>query len=351
MPDIDALLDLDVSARSSTVRFDLLDALHVKIGELAPDLDRPADVVNNINRTVKRDLSGMVLPPSEVAAVDVQNHRVRPTWVYPEGSELSSGVFMWSDASRDVRSFGVLMDSILSDETLILDDPISAGISLASGTTITSVLQTLADDALIPVSSIVPSTQKVADPLAWPVGTSRFTVMAALCSILGYHSPYFNNPGVLIMEPETTPTAAGADHVYAANGRIIDATIRESDDLWTPNRYVVIGSGATGTEVVGVFNAPDSAPFSAVNRSGRVVTDIYEAQGIESATQAAAMAAARYARDPGAYRWADFDSPPDPRHDTFDSVVFLGELYREQEWRLTLREGTPMRHSLRRVYT
>lgn len=353
MPTSDQLLDLDgVSRRSSTIRYDLLDATLTKIGELSPDRDAPPSITNNMNRTIKRVMEGMHLEPAEAADVDTISDRVRPVWVLSNGAEYNLGVFLWADASRLRFSYGLELEGSLVDQTLILDQALAFGYSLPKDTSITAALASLAQFAGFSGAEveIASSGRTIGNPVAWPVGTSMFSIMAELCGMIGFFSPYFNNDGVLVMEPATDLSAATADHVYESGGRIIAGSMVESDDLLTaPNRYIVIGSGANDSEVYGTFDVPDAAPYSFVNR-GFYVTDVWESQGITNTAQAEDAAAARYAQDGNTYRWVDFESTPDPRHDTFDVVQYLGDLYREQEWVLQLREGSAMRHSLRRIY-
>ena len=68
----------------------------------------------------------------------------------------------------------------------------------------------------------------------------------------------------------------------------------------------------------------------------------------EYALDSHARAAA--AQDAGGYQWVSFSAAPDPRHDTFDAVQYLGDIYREQGWSLQVLEGGEHRHDLRRVY-
>lgn len=349
MPTAAQLLDLDgVSRRSSTIRYDLLDATLTKIGEIdAPDREQPPAVTNNVNRTIKRTMDNLVLPPSVEADVDTIADRIRPMWLVG-GEEFECGVFLWADASRRRRSYGLHLDGALIDQTLILDQPLHYGVSYPEGISITAAIDELTTD--IPNRSISPSSYQIGNPVAWPVGTSRFQILAELCAMIGYFSPYFDNGGTMVVRPATDLASVAAEHTYEAGGRIVDGTIVESDDLLdAPNLYVVIGSGANDAEVYGTFEVPDEAPYSLLNR-GFYVTDVWESQGITDSAQAAATAAARYASDSSTYRWVEFESTPDPRHDTFGVVQFLGALYREQEWVLTLREGVAMRHSLRRIY-
>jgi len=47
---------------------------------------------------------------------------------------------------------------------------------------------------------------------------------------------------------------------------------------------------------------------------------------------------------------ANFNTPPDPRHDSYDVCIFAGERWREVAWSMTLEEGGIMSHTLIRAY-
>lgn len=348
------LLDLDgVSRRAESVQWDVLDADLVVIGSVTPIYEQPATVTNNVNRTIKRSCEPVRLAGADAAAINPLSDRLRPSWVLATGDRYPLGVFLWADNSRLIGSGGDETSGSLNDQTMILDQAVERTVGYDAGTSVTSALDALAAEAGLPVVYVEPSNYRLGAPVVWPVGTTRLAIMAELCGMIGYYSPYFDNWGTFVCRSVPDLTVTNAEHVYEAGltSRIYDGSIVESDDtLEAPNRYIVRGSGANDIPVSAFYDIPADAPHSIQNR-GRIIADVYEPQGVETSEQALAAAIARYVQESHTYRWIEFDSPPDPRHDTFGIVQFLGDLYREQEWRLTLAPGASMAHSLRRIYT
>lgn len=342
------LLDLVVPERASKFRLDVLDATLSYIGTLGAQADAPATVENNINRTIKRTLNGVKIPRNVSAAVNPYTDRVRPMMVLENGSEYPLGVFLYADRSRLIDTAGEDHEASLVDQSIILDQGIAQAYSVPAGTVITTAITTLLATTPL-VSYVVDQTaQQVGSALTWPAGTSLLKIVNDLAALAGFYSLFFDNAGVarVVVVPDlttTTPTLT-----YAKGGRVLRSSIVRSDDaLDTPNRYVAVDSSGSGFS--GVWDVPADAPWSAANR-GYIVTSTVTVQGLASTSDAAAAAKAAGQQDTS-YEHLKFSTPPDPRHDTFDVIEFDGARWREQAWAITLREGTAMKHDLRRVYS
>jgi hypothetical protein len=237
------------------------------------------------------------------------------------------------------------------DQTIILDQDITSSFGLAAGDSIRDAILQQFEAALVPSYVVDPEiVTTIAEPILWPIGTKRLKIVNELAAMAGAFSVYFDNDGTGRVTLIPDLSVAPVEHTYLSGGRMIAGSMVESDDLLAaPNRFQVIDSSAEATPVVGVYDVPPSAPHSFANRGFYVVETIQE-QGLEDATQATARAYAAYVESQGGYQWVQFSSSPDPRHDTFDIVDYLGTRYREQGWSLPLEEGSEMTHDLRRVY-
>lgn len=350
------VLELDGTAhRVETYRFDLLDAANNLIGQDIPvEADQPATVTNDINRNIRRTLEGIRLSPSVLSDIDTLTERLMPV-ANVDGTDRECGVFLFGDHRRSRFSWGDESQSTLVDQCAILDDPIEVSIGYAAGTSVTSALADIADQAGIVSVQIDMVATTIEAPVGWAVGqATRLQILTELCALAGLYSPYFSNTGVLVCRSAPALASATADFTYglgdATSGRVYDGTIDVRDDLLSaPNRYLAVSTDATEGEVSGYFDVPDSAPYSSANR-GRTITTVIRAQGLADQGAAQAAAEAAYAQDSSTYQWVGFDAAPDPRHDTHDFVAFDGDLFREQGWKLTLAPGGPHHHDLRRVY-
>lgn len=355
MPTAEQLLDLDdgIGVVHQSCRFDLLDTSLTKIGTLEVREDSTPVVECNVHRRIKRTLT-MAPSPGDIANVNVLRDRVRPVMTVG-GTDYNLGVFLFADRS-DVRySWGTEPETVLVDQGLIVDQETETSIGVASGENLVTKIESLLSGVGISSSSIS-TTGTAGGSMAWPPGTSRMTVINQLASQMGGYSLFFDNDGLatVIEAPDAdTPTLTYATH----SPRVIAGSIVETNDaLEAPNRFITIGQTGTAdneTPVVGSYDVPDSAPHSAASR-GFVVARVRAVQGIADAAAAAAHAQAWGKSQAHHYAWMQFQSPLDPRHDTFDVVsVDTGQgavNWREQSWSMNLTAGGLMTHDLRRSY-
>ncbi|HMJ75837.1 MAG TPA: hypothetical protein VK507_07685, partial [Iamia sp.] len=99
------LLTLDGwGQRAESFRFELLDQQNSFVGDLTVETGG-ASITNNINRKVKRSLTGLTLPPAVTAEINTLTERLRPWMVLQDGTEWPLGVFLFADATRSVKLY------------------------------------------------------------------------------------------------------------------------------------------------------------------------------------------------------------------------------------------------------
>lgn len=354
-PTDDQLLDLQLGIRVAGFRFDLLDAANRHVGTLDVDVtDGYPRITNNINRTIKRTLDNLVLPPAQVGDVNPLVHRVQPYMVFSNGSEFPLGIFLWADDTRRVHSFGSFGYGQMVDQGLILDQPSEKGAGYARGTHVAAALEAEFTKAGLTLWDIDPDIDSViGEAIGWPAGTHRSQIAAELCNLASAYSPFFSNAGLITVRKVDDLSTATPDLSYYTDvrSRVLEDTITEGNNvLDAPNRYIVIDGSAPDSPVVAYYDVPASAPHSKEQR-GFVVATVINENGLPSVAAALARAQAAYgAGKEAALQHVSFSSPPDPRHDTFQIVAYNDVKYREQEWVLTCQDGSDMTHQLRRSY-
>lgn len=354
-PTDDELLDLVFGLRASTFRYDLLDAANQPVGVIDVDVtDGPPRITNNINRTIKRTMDNLVLPPAVQAEVNPLVHRIKPWMVLSNGSQFPLGVFLFADDTAAEFSFGAFGHGQMVDQGLILDQPAETGSGYSPGTLLVDAIGAEFTKAGLTSWNIDPTiTGVVGAAIAWPAGTNRSVICTELCNLAGAYSPFFDNDGLITVRRVDDLATATPELRYFtdARSRIIDATTtRSSDVLDAPNRYIVIDSSAADSPVVAHYDIPRNAPHSFAQRGFYVATVITE-DGLQDEAAALARAQAAYNSGGGAaLEHINFASPPDPRHDTFQVVAYDDVNFREQEWSMALQDGTDMTHHLRRSY-
>lgn len=347
---IDDLLDLRVGQRVESFRFDLVDTAGNVVGLVQPNRSNAISIENDVTRTIKRTMSNFSLDPDQQAVLTTANARIRPSMLFSTGDERTLGVFLFADASRPRRSWGLELSAQLLDLGYILDQPIGRHVSYPATTNVVFAARDLAAEVVVSPIIVTTSGITAGSPLTWAPDATRTTIMTDLLQLAGYLPPYFDNDGNLILRPVPNLTTTTPDIIYEAGGRIIDNSIVESDDLLkAPNRYIVIDTSATASPIVGQFDIPASAPNSIANR-GFPVVKVINTQGLQSVAAANAAAQAYAQSDSVAFRYASFNSALDPRHDTYNVVQYLGTNYLETRWSMTLQAGGTMSHEMRQVY-
>jgi len=337
------------SVYTVSYRMEVVNASLQGLGTINPDLkDSAPTITNNVNRTIKRSLDGMRLLPADFAAVDPLTEFIR-VWGTINGVEKPLGVFMWTDASGARRTYGVVGNATMVDFNGFLDQPVGRPLGYAVGTSIDATLYSLAAEVGVQVFNLAVTGKAMTAAANYTASTSRASVMAEIAGMAGLYSPFFNNAGALT----TIAPAALTDSVlaYSEGDNIIDGTIVETNDLLSaPNRYVVEATGANDSPVWAAYDLPPEAVNSYSRRGFYIVHNEQAGQGVTTADECYVIAKAAALADDSTYMWAEFDSIPSHDHDTFDVVKYLGVPYREQEYKLELKAGSVMHHSLRRHY-
>jgi hypothetical protein len=343
----DPILDLDtgIGQRSCTFRFQLINGVTGQhLGDITPI--RAASLVHDTTRTIKRQLL-LPLGVEDTAAINTITDRVLLFMVMADGTEYPLGRYMFTDASRVVSTAGRLGAMSLNDEMFLVDQEILVGINGFNKAVITVIQEALKG---LPVSIEVAPTPFTSTE-AWGIGTGRGQILESLSISGDYFSPWFDNHGVMQFIRSFDPSSKIADLDYDTGFKVHREQILETDDLLTaPNRFVVISNAALNPEVqvVGTADVPTNAPHSIQNR-GFVIARTLDIQ--LSATDQAHAVAQGLANRQTVFERVSLNTPPDPRHDSYNVIRWQGELWLELAWSMALTEGGGMAHLLRKSYS
>lgn len=353
------------SQQVSSYRFDLLDKEGIFLGDIP--VFHGASVENNINRTMKRSISGVSMPPDAINHINLLSDRVRPMMILTDGTEYPLGVFIFSDTSITRVSQGSAQYTTpgstigpssveMLDQMALLDSAIPTPIAFRPNTLITDCIDSLLQKAATwtpGLTWVLPESNSIIRGTEWFVKAPGTTLLAAindLCSLGSFYSIYSDNSGVFQVK-EVPDLDGDADFVYDYDTTVIADSIVETTDVWNvPNRWIVINTALTERSVYGYWDLPSSSIYSIAAR-GRVVAEVVDRQGINTNEQAKKTAKTIGTQSQSAYEWVDFEATPNPLHDTFNVVQFEGNMYREQSWNLRLTPGGSHKHELRRTYT
>jgi hypothetical protein len=304
--------------RVDSFEYELLDRDFSRIGELHPATETAVALTASTERATMREISGLEFVGSEQTDVNIFTDRLRPVMVLQNGARFPLGIYVFGEYQRQPWA------PRLKDQGHLLDQKVERSISVAAGQEIVPIFRGLANEIGIDRMTIEVSARAVAEPDAWPAGTTRWTIMSKLATLTGCLAPHFDNDGVLRLRPAPNPIDLEPDHIYGP-GRIVAGSVLETNDSYqTPNRYMAIGASST-TPIVGVYDVPASAPHSIANR-GYIVADTFDAPGVADIETANAAARVRYLSDSRSWQTLSFESLVDPRHDLFDVIRYNNDV-------------------------
>lgn len=357
MPTTDQYLDLDgIGQRQATFQWELLDdtLVHLDYIDVAGPPQTPAPVISNDpSQLVARTLSGFVLPPDAGAEFEELHARIRPWLVMPDGAAEALGTFLFVDARRIRNTYGIDFEGTLGDLSVLVNQQSIESVGFPAGTLIETQIARLLEQQgifyyLIDTTGI---TVGAGAPVAWPAGSSVKSIIDELASLMGCLPLYFEADGRARVRITPDPAVDPVDVTYLSGLNIFDDGIADSNTLLSaPNYFKVIESGNAGSQIVGVWQVPDSAPNSFHNL-GRYIPSITNEQGMLSNTAANEVARLRGLTKGTIVSNLGFDGPPDWRHGTYSVVSVLGVRYLERSWTLTCEEGAAMTHQASRVYS
>lgn len=342
------LLDLraGIGQVASTFRWDLLDSVWNKVGEIHPEIG--VSISNQTNAQVMRVARDVKLPQSEWSHIDLLRHRVRPSMILQDGTEWPLGVFFFTSDDETESSADTNLSTTLLDLRFILTSPLPYSFGVArNGSIRDAIIQVISMLGITRYSVGASTATAAGGPINWPPDASALDILRSLATKASFHTPYFSNTGELTLRPiDALQQGVGHQYTTDENGRIEVGTYTHSTNLLTaPNAFKVISTDALGHEVFGIAYVDPTLSHSKEKR-GLVITEVIQAQSLGS-TAACIAAATTHARQAfNQYATAQFSSVVDPRHDTFGVVQVRDQVYREVGWNMECKPGGRHEHTL-----
>jgi hypothetical protein len=342
----EAELDLEdwIGQRVATYRFDLVDGVTgIHLGQIHP-IRQGASLSHDTSQTTKRQLR-LSLGVEDTAAINPLTDRVMPSMLLG-GQQYPLGRYMFTDETDTITTGGDLGSLVLVDEMFIVDQQTSAGFGPIGAVqeAILALIQGL------PLVDVIVEASPFLALGSWAPGTNRGQILAAYATQGDYMTPWLDNSAVFRMIRTVDPDTAVPSIDFDRGHRVIQNTISETSDLLTaPNRFIVTSNSGAAFDapIVGTYDVPPSAPYSIAQR-GFVIPQTSNLQ-VGSSGQAQAAARNLGIRQ-SVFRRTQLATAPDPRHDSYDVIRWQGVNWLELAWSLTLQEGSPMLHTLRRSF-
>jgi hypothetical protein len=337
-----------VGQRGCTFRFRLSNGVTgEQLGDITPL--RNASLSHDTANTIKRRLS-LTLGLADSELIDPITARIDPFMVTGDGTQWPLGRYQFTDASYQQFVNGNLSNLVLNDEMFKIDQQITSGLDASFGedqgvtSFIIKVLEGL-DVQLEIERSQFETTQ------SWTAGSARGSILEALALTGDYFSPWFGNDTKLHFIQAFDPVTQVPDFDFDRGNQVLQASVIHTSDILTaPNRFVVISNSSINPDVA-VFGQVDSPPNSP-NSFAKRGFYIPLVKDMQIATQEQAVAIAKnLAQRLTIFERVQLVTPPDPRHDSYNVILWQDSLWLETAWTMALVEGGNMTHSLRKGYT
>lgn len=349
-----ATLDTCTGQRQVSYRFYVIDATsRVRIGQLHPAAGSSPTLSHDATATVSRWVRGVMLTPDEAGWFVPAEHRIQVevtvggsgggTWPMGEYVAASDSAAVLSRTATTVATDRVVT---FGDEMIAVDQGLSAAYA-GLGRGIDDVIMDLCDGVTTNEPQLDGTPYRT--NASWSVGDQRGTALSDLATAGGYLDPWIDRDNIMRFRSSFDPFDLAPVFDWDRYPTVVRGSITISDEtLGANNRFIVVSSDATATGVIGAYDVPSDAPNS-YERIGYIVPSVTRAE-VSSVAHAQ-----EYARTVAIQTMlaetVTCTTPPDPRHDCYDVIRFLGELWMEIGWTLDMSPGGLMTHRLRRLYS
>lgn len=339
-----------VGQRQATFQFSIFDVRTGYRRTINPLTTSVPTLTHDTSRTISRQIMGLFLGVQDTMFFNSVSSRLEVSMLlagvsYPLGRYIPNGQILFKSTGGDQSSV------TFYDEGFIVDQEFSDGFgSLISGEPLQTTLTRCLSD--LPIEfTIEPSP--FGGTVSWNAGTRRGYAVNQMAIDGDWLNPWFDHNSIMRFIRSFDPaTAIPTFDLDSGNKVFRDRVINSNDLITAPNQFVVISNGASamginGGPVYGVYNVPDSAPHSALNR-GFVIPKTEDRQ-LDFSAQAQAVATS-LGQQQIIFESVELYTAPDPRHDSYDVLRWQGENWLETAWSLPLIEGAQMQHTARKAY-
>lgn len=339
-----------VGQRRATFEFSIVDSVTGYRRVVNPLRNTVPTLSHDTNRTIKRQIMGMYLGVTDTAAFSTISSRLEVNMLL-DGVSHPLGRYVPNSQIVFDSTGGQQSNVTFYDEGFIVDQQLSEGFGslIISELLEDTIARCLAD---LPIKfTIEPSP--FSSTVSWSAGTRRGYIIDQMAIDGDWFPPWFDHNSIMRFIRAFDPATAIPTFDLDSGNKVFRGRVSNSNDLITaPNQFVVISNGSSSvginsSPVFGVYNVPDSAPHSALNR-GFIVPEVVNRQ-LDFASQAVAVAR-NLGQQQIIFESVELYTAPDPRHDSYDVIRWQGVNWLEIAWSLPLIEGSQMQHIARKAY-
>lgn len=310
----------------------------------------------NDGGVIKTSLSGSFADPGE--AVNWLSDRIRPEMII-DGVTYHLGIFLPASVRVQVTDTQRWVSIEAYDQCWILRDTKTEGLQyFAAGTSYLTAIQSLLTAAGIALVNAAPSSAVLAEAREdWDIGTSYLDIINQLLSEINYNPIWFNQDGLAILEPASTPTAANIEHTLNdtdVKSLLLPNCSRETDVYEAPNVFIAVCSNADKNAAM-VATAENTNPQSplCIARRGRRIASVVKVDNIANQSELQEYANNLRNQSMISGETIQVSTCLLPGYGVADVVALrYGDLFTtciEHSWRMQLQVGGTMQHTLEKV--
>lgn len=295
------------------------------------------------NREVCKAFSGFLLIPSEKAKVDFSTDAI-VAYLEIDDVRYPMGIYYFTEVPEQkdvvIDEDGTTTDLYnisMSDRTVRLIRNTGDAYSLHAGFDAAQEMTRIMDQANIP-NAMPGGNANAANPVSWDGSTTDLQKVRGLSTLAGFRFPWMNNAGVVVAISAGEPNdldVINVEELFPVEGSI---TITPKY-LGAPNRVIVSDNGSPSQPIIGIWEAPASAPHSYSN-IGYWRTEVVEEQGLGSGENAKAVA--QRIGESFTARTLDFDCMPTYLLDGPIMVRYKEAYWIVENWSLSTGPGATM---------
>lgn len=234
---------------------------------------------------IKTKLSGSFLFPEE--DVNWLTDEIRPVMII-DGVEHHLGVFLPANVSETDTDTArrVSIDSY-DRGWVVKDHRTEHTIFFQAGTNYLTAVGSVLAECGITLISMIPTDETLAEDRAdWDIGTSSLDIVNQLLSEINYEELWFDQDGMAILEPKTTPTANNVKHILdeeSVESLMIPGIRKDTDFHSAPNVFICVCSNADKDSAMVAIaeNTNPQSPLSTARR-GRRISALVQVDNIAS---------------------------------------------------------------------
>ena len=242
---------------------------------------------------IKMSMSGYFMDPGD--SVDWMSDQIRPEMIL-DGTVYPLGVYL--PATIEVRENAAERSVYVEAYDrcwMVQDHCAESSVYFAAGSNYIEVVESLLAECGIALILKTETTETLAEAREdWTIGTSYLTIINQLLDEINYNPLWFNESGLAVLEPASSPNQDSVEHVLSdrdPDTMVLPTFSRKTDIYRSPNVFIAVCSNAdkSAPMVARAENTNPQSPLS-IQRRGRRISSVKQVDNISSQNELQAYA-------------------------------------------------------------